>query len=761
MGGYPGSAKNKLHTGYSQIFVDILCVTEEIQGKRGANFKTPKLIHRIIHKNDIASDKYFLPTDGQKNELADRGFVEGCQNQCNLFLSNKFFEISFLYKKETRIGTDNYNIYILEKLIWERGEFALKKQVVSSVLALAISLTTVSVPFIPFSTSAVVYAAERGPVYQSRSEIPEQYKWKLEHIYASVQDWEKDVAKVEELAQAFTKHQGKLGNSASTMLSALEDYVEMMRLNDKAYVYANMSLDVNSSNPELQKLADRAEKMYTLVSEKTSWIQPEVVSIPDAKMKSLLADPSLAPYKLVLEDMLRTKPHSLSAEMEELLAKSSPLGNSPTNIYGMLAKDVKFPTIKNEAGEEVQLTRANFVSFLESKDPRVRKDAYEAYYRTLINFQDTFAQTLAAKVKADNFYAEVRNYDSALEASLTPNNIPTEVYDELIETVNDNLPLLHRYISLKKKMLGVDELHMYDIYVPIVEADSRYIPYDESKQMVLDGLKIMGDEYINVMAEGMNGGWVDVYTTDDKRSGAYQWGAYDTHPYVLLNYQGTLDDVYTLAHEMGHAMQSYYTNKKQPYITSNYPTFTAEVASTMNETLLFKSMYAQAQTKQEKMYLLNHYLENFRSTLFRQTQFAEFEREIHEREQAGESLNAEAIKKIYLDINKKYYGEDMISDEEISMEWARVPHFYNYRYYVYQYSTSFAAAQALAKQVMDEGQPAVDRIRTEFLEAGNSKPPIEVLKAAGVDMSTSQPIEEAMKVFEETLNELEKLVNEQ
>lgn len=636
----------------------------------------------------------------------------------------------------------------------------MKKRAFASVTALAIALTTVAVPFIPYSTPAVAMAAESAPVYKSRTEIPNEYKWKLDHIYPTVQEWEKDVVKVEELAQAFTKHQGKLGNSPESMLKAFEDYIAMMRLNDKAYVYANMSLDVNSANSDLQKLADRAEKMYTLVSEKTAWVQPEIVAIPDDKMKSLLADKDLAPYKLFLEDMLRTKPHSLSKEMEELLAKSSPLGNSPTNIYSMLSKDVKFPKIKDESGKEVQLTRANFVSYLENKDQRVRKDAFKAYYGALINFQDSFAQTLAAKVKGDNFYADARHYESALESSLTPNNIPTKVYDELIATVNDNLPLLHRYISLKKKMLGVKELHMYDIYVPIVPSDNKYISFEEGKKMVVDGLQAMGDEYVKVMADGMNAGWVDVYSTDDKRTGAYQWGAYDTHPYVLLNHQGTLDDVYTIAHEMGHAMQSYYTNKNQPYISSNYPTFTAEVASTMNETLLFKSMYAQAKTKAEKMYLLNHYLENFRSTLFRQTQFAEFEKAIHEKEQAGESLNAEAIKKIYLDINKKYYGKDMVSDDEIAMEWARVSHFFNYKYYVYQYSTSFAASQALAKQVMDEGQPAVDRIRKNFLEAGNSAPPIDVLKAAGVDMSTSKPIEQAMEIFEETLNELEKLVNE-
>lgn len=603
-------------------------------------------------------------------------------------------------------------------------------------------------------------AAEKAPVYQSRAEIPDQYKWKLDDIYPTVQAWEKDVAKVEEMAKAFTQYQGKLGNSASTMLKALEDYMSLMRLNDKAYVYANMSLDVNSANSELQKLADRAEKMYTLVSEKTAWVQPEIVAIPDAKMKNLLADKNLAPYKLFLEDMLRTKPHSLSKEMEELLAKSAPLGNSPTNIYSMLSKDVKFPKIKDESGKEIQITRANFVSLLESKDQRVRRDAFKAYYSALIDFQDSFAQTLAAKVKGDNYYADARHYQSALEASLNPNNIPTKVYDELIDTVNDNLPLLHRYIALKKKMLGVNELHMYDIYVPIVPSDDKYISFEDGKKMVVDGLQAMGDDYVKVLADGLESGWVDVYSTDDKRTGAYQWGAYDTHPYVLLNHQGTLDDVFTIAHEMGHAMQSYYTNKTQPYVSSNYPTFTAEVASTMNETLLFKSMYAKAKTKEEKMYLLNHYLENFRSTLFRQTQFAEFEKAIHEKEQAGESLNAEAIKKIYLDINKKYYGKDMVSDDEIAMEWARVSHFFNYKYYVYQYSTSFAASQALAKQILDEGKPAVDRIRTHFLEAGSSAPPIEVLKAAGVDMSTSKPIEQAMEIFEETLTELEKLVNE-
>ncbi|NGQ96092.1 oligoendopeptidase F [Brevibacillus sp. SYP-B805] len=635
----------------------------------------------------------------------------------------------------------------------------MKKRVCTAVTAATVVFSLLSTPFMPYSTQ-MLYAAERAPVFKSRAEIPDQYKWKLEHIYANRAAWEADVKKVEKMANVFPKHQGKLAGSVSALKQALDDYVAMMRIHDKVYVYANMSLDVNSSNPALQELADGAEKLNTLVLEKTAWLTPEIVAIPDGRMKEFLASPELAEYKQFLENMVRTKPHALSKEREELLAQSSALAGSPGNIYNMLAKDIKFPTIKDENGKEVQLTRANFVAYMESKDRRVGQAAFEAYYQTLEKFQDTFAQTFAAKVKADNFYAKARHYQSALEASLIPNNIPVKVYDELLETVNKNLPLLHRYMALKKKMLGVKELHMYDIYTPIVPSDTRYIPFEEGKKIVENGLQMMGEDYVKALDEGFHGGWVDVYSTDDKRSGAYQWGAYDTHPYVLFNYQGTLDDVFTIAHEMGHAMQSYYTNRKQPYIASNYPTFTAEVASTMNETLLFKSMYANAKTKQEKMYLLNHYLENFRTTLFRQAQFAEFERAIHEKEQAGESLNAEALKKLYFDINQKYYGDTIISDKEIAMEWARIPHFMNYQYYVYQYATSFAASQALAKQVMEEGKPAVDRIKTNFLEAGSSAPPIEVLKAAGVDMSTAKPIEDAMKIFEESLTELEKLVNE-
>lgn len=636
---------------------------------------------------------------------------------------------------------------------YARRNNRLRKSFFYTITAALVSIAIPSNSFIPIRHAD---AAEQTPHYKSRAEIPEKYKWNLAHIYPDKKSWEADYQKVEKLAKEFGQKQGRLAASASNLAAVFQDYSNLMRLFEKVYVYATLAFDVNSANPTLQEQSDRVSNLQTLVSEKSAWLIPEIVAVPTKTMDAYLKTKELADYKGFLDNILRTKQYSLPKDMEELLAQSAPLAGSPEGIFRMLSKDVKLPKIKDEKGKEVQLTPANFISYIESKDPRVRKAAFQAYYHTLAGFQDSFAQTLGAKVKADNYYAKARKFNSALEASLIPNDIPTKVYDELIESVNDHLPLLHRYMDVKKKLLGVKELHMYDIYTPIVPADTTYIPYEKAKEMVLDGLKPLGDEYLQVLRQGFEGGWIDVYSTEDKRSGAYQMGSYDIHPYLLLNYQGTFDDVSTIAHELGHAMHSYYTNKKQPYMNAGYATFTAEVASTLNETLLFKSMYAKAKTKQEKMYLLNHYLDNFRTTLFRQTQFAEFEKRIHEMEQAGESLNADALKKLYLDLNKKYYGKTMHSDEEIAMEWARIPHFYS-DFYVYQYATSFAASQALAKLVLEEGKPAVDRIRDNFLSAGSSDSPIEILKRAGVDMSTSKPIDQAMKIFEETLTELEKL----
>ncbi|NEW04781.1 oligoendopeptidase F [Paenibacillus sp. SYP-B3998] len=640
----------------------------------------------------------------------------------------------------------------------------MKKKWLNSVTTVAIAVTALSTPFIPLSTetvlAAVDQATETKPSYTTRADIPSTYKWKTDDIYVDKAAWEADVKKVRDLAATFTsKHQNKLGSSSAELKAALDDYTELNRIFDKAYVYGHLRFDVNSSDANMQTLSDGADALSTDIGSKLAWFTVELNAISDDQLKTLLSSQELKAYKIFVEDKVRTKTHILSKEMEEALAKTAPLSLNPEDTFKMLTKDIKFPTIKDENGKDVQLSRSNFITYMESKNRDVRKSAFEAYYGTLEKYQDTFSKTLGGEVQANNINANLHKYGSALDSALTPNNVPTKVYDELVDTVDRNLPLLHRYMDVKKKLLGVDQLHMYDIYTPVVEYQERYIPYEEGKKMVLDGLKPMGEAYVNVLKGAFDKGWVDVYPTDDKRSGAYQWGAFDTHPYVLLNYEGTYDSVSTIAHELGHAMQSYYTNSKQNYVNSNYPIFTAEVASTMNETLMFKSMYANAKSKQEKLYLLNQYLENFRTTMFRQTQFAEFERAIHETAQKGESLNAETLKKLYLDINKKYYGPTIVSDDEIAMEWSRIPHFY-YGYYVYQYATSFAASAALANQVLTEGQPAVDRIRDNFLSAGNSASPIDVLKAAGVDMSSPKPIEEAMKVFEGTLNEFEKLVAE-
>ncbi|WCK52712.1 oligoendopeptidase F [Aneurinibacillus sp. Ricciae_BoGa-3] len=627
------------------------------------------------------------------------------------------------------------------------------------MLAAAFCATSLTIQPMGLGHAAAAAAsshAEQRPAYKSRQEIPAQYKWRLDQIYKDKASWEQDRMKAEKLARAFAANQGKLAASPNDMKKGIDELAALSRLRDKLALYAHAGLDVNISNAQLQDLYDKASRLSTLIGEKTAWFSPEIVAIPDDKMAKLLESKELAPYKRFLEDVRRTKPYTLSKEMEQLLAASAPLADLPDNAYGMLSKDIPLPKIKDEKGKDVQLSRANYVTYIENRNQAMRKTAFTAYYNTLGNFQDTFAQLLSGKVKADNYYARVHHFKTALEASLYPNEIPVPVYDNLIRTVDDNLALLHRYMVDKKKLLGLKDMHMYDLYVPVGANKQRYIPYEEAKARVLAGLKVMGNDYVKVLKEAFDNGWIDVYSTNDKRTGAYQTGAYDTHPYLLLNYQGTDGDVSTIAHELGHAMQSYYSNKKQPYLTAGYPIFTAEVASTLNEHLLFKSEYAKAKTKEEKLYFLNRYLENFRNTLFRQTQFAEFEKMIHEKELAGESLNAETLKKMYLALNKKYYGPSVISDPQIAMEWSRIPHLY-YDYYVYQYATSFAASAALADQIDKQGANAVERIKSKFLEAGSSAPPLTILKAAGVDMSTPQPIENAMKQFKSALAEFEKL----
>lgn len=591
-----------------------------------------------------------------------------------------------------------------------------------------------------------------------REDIDSKYKWKLEDIYSDVSLWEKDFKKVKGIALQIEGFKGKLADDPKILLDCLKMSDELLSLNDKVFVYARMKRDEDNGNSTYQALTDRASTLATEVFAAISFIVPEMLSIPEDKLLSYTkSNKELSMYLFMIQENLRQKEHILSEKEEQILALSTEACDAAGDIFTMYNNaDIKFPYIKDENGEEVEVTKGRYVAFLESKDRRVRKDAFDAVYSTYSKMKNTLATTLTANVKKNRFYATVRKYPSAIVASLDNDNVSVNVYNNLIETINKNLKLLDRYLKLRKKALKLDELHMYDLYVPMVEEFDKKVPYEEAKATVLEALKPLGEEYIGYLEKGMNSGWIDVYENQGKTSGAYAWGSYKTHPYVLLNYQDTINDVFTLAHEMGHALHSYYTNMTQPYIYSEYKIFVAEVASTVNESLLMRYLLPRAKSKQEKAYLLNHYLEEFRGTVFRQTMFAEFEKIIHEKVEQGEALNAQELCDIYYGLNKKYFGETVNVDQDIAMEWSRIPHFYS-SFYVYKYATGFSAATAIAEKILTEGKPAVDKY-LEFLKSGGSNYPIELLKIAGVDLSTPKPIQDALDVFEKTLNELEELL---
>jgi oligoendopeptidase F len=593
-----------------------------------------------------------------------------------------------------------------------------------------------------------------------RSEIPVEYKWRLEDIFATDEDWEKEFQEVKNMIPKISEFQGKLGESADMLYAALQYQDEISERLGKLYTYAHMRYDEDTTNSFYQGLNDRATNLYTQAASAMSFIVPEILSIDEEKLKTFLqTKEELKLYEHALDEINRQRPHVLSASEEALLAQASEVMASSSNTFGMLNNaDISFPTIKDENGEEVEVTHGRYIRFLESEERRVRKDAFMAVYETYGNFKNTFASTLSGAVKKDNFFAKVRKYKSAREAALSANNIPESVYDNLVETINENLHLLHRYVKLRKKVLGVDELHMYDLYAPLVKNVKMEIKYEEAKEILLKALAPLGEDYLNVLKEGFENRWVDVHENKGKRSGAYSSGAYGTNPYILMNWQDNVNNLFTLAHEFGHSVHSYYTRKYQPYPYGNYSIFVAEVASTCNEALLNDYLLKTIDEEQKRLYLLNYYLEGFRATVFRQTMFAEFEHDIHMRAQEGEALTADLLTELYYKLNQKYFGEeDIVIDKEIGLEWARIPHFY-YNYYVYQYATGFSAATALSKQILEEGQPAVDRY-IEFLKAGSSDYPIEVLKKAGVDMTTSEPIKEACKVFEQKLSEMEQLLS--
>ncbi|WP_347550708.1 oligoendopeptidase F [Pseudalkalibacillus hwajinpoensis] len=593
-----------------------------------------------------------------------------------------------------------------------------------------------------------------------RDEIPVEDTWDLEAIYEDDQKWDDEFNEIKGLLPEMEQYKGKLGESADTLYNALQKQDELTIKLGKLYTYAHMRYDQDTTNSHYQGLNDRAANLATEVSSELAFVVPEILSVPEEKIQTFMKEnKDLSLYAHALDEINRQRPHVLSKEEEAILAGVSDVTNSSSNTFGMLNNaDMKFPTIKDENGEEVEVTHGRYIRFLESSDRRVRKDAFKAVYETYEKFKNTFASTLSGTVKRDNYYARVRNYDSARQAALDNNNIPEDVYDNLVETVNSRLDLLHRYVKLRKKALGLDDIHMYDLYTPLVPEVKMEVSYKEAKDYILKGLTPLGEEYEGILEEGFSNRWVDVQENAGKRSGAYSSGAYGTRPYILMNWQDNVNNLFTLAHEFGHSVHSYYTRENQPYPYANYSIFVAEVASTTNESLLNHYLLENTTDKKEKLYLLNHYLEGFRGTVFRQTMFAEFEYEIHKKAQNGEPLTPDLLSSLYYDLNKKYFGEELVIDDEIALEWARIPHFY-YNYYVFQYATGFSAAASLSNQILEEGESAVIRY-IDFLKAGSSDYPIEVLKKAGVDMTSSKPISDALNVFESILDEMESLLFE-
>lgn len=593
---------------------------------------------------------------------------------------------------------------------------------------------------------------------QKREEIDPRYKWKLEDIYRQEEDWEQDFEQLKLQTQEIESCKDSLGESAVGLLNTLRLLETIERRLENLFVYAKMRKDEDNTNPHYQTLFDRAQGLMVQVQSATSFVVPGIIAIPEDRLRDYISEESeLELYNKFFDELLRQKEHILSPAEEKILAMSADLSIAPRNIFSMFNNaDIKFPVIKDENGEEIELTKGRYARFMESSDRRVRKEAFTGLYDSYTKMRNTLASTLSSSIKSDVFYARARKYDSALQASLDGDKISPQVYDNLIESVHKNLAHMYRYMQLRQKMLGLDELHMYDIYTPLVPEFKMEVDYDKAKSMILQALDPLGERYLADLKTGLESGWIDVYENQGKTSGAYSWGSYDSHPYVLLNYDNKLDDVFTLAHEMGHSMHSFYSNQAQPYIYSQYSIFVAEVASTVNESLLIDYLLKKSSDRREKMYLLNHYLEQFRGTVFRQTMFAEFEKMVHDRVEAGQALTPDALCEMYRDLNALYYGPQVILDKEIEMEWARIPHFYS-AFYVYKYATGFSAATAIKQMIMEEGQAAVDRY-LQFLSSGSSDYPISLLQKAGVDLDTPEPVDKALQYFAQLLGELEALV---
>ena len=593
---------------------------------------------------------------------------------------------------------------------------------------------------------------------KSRSDIPVEYTWNLESIYATNDDWERDFQHLQQRIPELEALLGTLAQSGRSLWQVLQKRDELFELLERLYVYASMRKDEDTTNSLYQGMADRVGQLYVRLLTAASFIEPEILALSQDMLDRFFQEaPELLLYWQQLEDMNRKRGHVLSTEVEAVLAAANEMAEGPGNIFTMIDNaDLKLPTIVNEQGEAVELTKGTYQLFIRSANRGVRKAAFEAMHGTFLKQRNTIAATLAAQVKADIFYARQHRYDSPRAMALANYNIPVSVYDMLIETVHESLPLLNRYLKLRKRVLQLDDLHMYDLYVPIVEETAEEVSYNEARTIVAEALSPLGTDYVTTLRNGFARRWIDVYETPGKRGGAYSGGAYSTQPFILLNFQNNRESMFTLAHELGHSMHSFFTRSHQPYQYGDYTIFVAEVASTLNEALLTEYLLRTTTDRAQRLAVLNHSLEGFRGTLFRQTMFAEFEQQAHNQAEQGEPLTADSLSKLYHALNEQYYGAETIIDPLIGIEWARIPHFYS-SFYVYQYATGVSAASALAQQILHEGQPAVDRY-LHFLQSGSSDYSIELLKKAGVDMTSPEPVRQALQLFESHLSQMEALL---
>lgn len=591
-----------------------------------------------------------------------------------------------------------------------------------------------------------------------RSMLPIEKTWDLTKIFKDDEAFDKAFQALSEQLKEVEQLKGTLEKSSDLFLSSIEMLLSIYRKMEVIYVYAHLKNDQDTTNTTYQALYARASSLVAQASEAVAWFEPEVLSLSDDKIWGYFDENAkLEIYRHFIENILSDRPHILSADQEALLAGAGEIFEASSNTFSILNNaDLKFPVIKDENGEKIQLTHGVYGQLMENIHRNVREEAFKGLYTVYDQFKNTFAQTLSSHVKAHNYKAKVRNYSSAREASLSNNHIPESVYDTLIDVVNQNLPLLHRYVSLRKRLLNLDELHMYDMYTPVLGEASIKYSYEEAKEKAITALNPMGEEYLNVVKTAFDDRWIDVVENQGKRSGAYSSGAYDTAPYILMNWHDSLDQLYTLVHEMGHSVHSYFTRNNQPYVYGDYSIFLAEIASTTNENLLTEYLLETETDPRIRAYVLNHYLDGFKGTIFRQTQFAEFEHFIHTEDAKGTPLTSEYLGEYYGELNQKYYGPEVMQDPEISLEWSRIPHFY-YNYYVYQYATGFSAASALANKILANEPLALDNYLT-YLKSGSSDYPIEVMKKAGVDMTKPDYIEDAMHIFEERLEELEQLL---